>query len=387
MSEIGMPDGIEDDPTRDATSTDGVGGGTRDGVDGRLAPHDMVGVVGTGTMRGRLSALLVAVGLAMLPFVGVTIPGLFGGPLNAPGSLVVLATGLVYAGVAMSYDLLLGYTGLLSLGHALYFAAGLYGTNLLLGAGIGLLPAVVLAVAATAVLALVLGSVSLRVGGVAFAMVTLAFGEALWILVNADPFEVTNGQEGLALPTDAIPDLLRGVVNTRWVFWLALAFAVVAWVATHQAVGSRAGHVWRAVRDNEDRVEMLGLRPYGFKLQSFVLGGTIASLGGATYLLVARGASPGSASSTFTLNLVIMVVLGGLGRLWGAALGGMVFAWLELRLPDLAGRGTFEALPDVVAGPLSEPLFILGVLFVALMVFLPGGLASLVDRLRTAVGR
>ena len=348
---------------------------------------DARAVMATGTTRGRIATVAVVVALALVPFVGVTVPGLFSGTLNSPGTLVVLATGLVYAGVAMSYDLLLGYTGLLSLGHALYFAAGLYGTNLLLGAGWPLAAAAVAAVAGTALLALVLGSIALRVGGVAFAMVTLAFAEAFWIVVNSDPFEVTNGEEGLALVADAIPDLLRGVVNTRWVFWLALAFAVMAWVVMHQVAGSRAGHVYRAVRDNEDRVEMLGLQPYWFKLQSFVLGGTVAGLGGAAYLLVVRGSSPNAASTTFTLNLVIMVVLGGLGRLWGAALGGMVFAYLELRLPDLAGSGVFDALPEVIAGPLSEPLFILGSLFVVLMMFVPGGLASIIDRIRPALRR
>lgn len=348
---------------------------------------DVRAIMASGSFRARLAAVGVIVALALLPFIGITVPGVFSGALNSPGTLVVLATGLVYAGVAMSYDLLLGYTGLLSLGHALYFAAGLYATALLLDAGWSLVAAAVVAVIGVAVLAALLGSVALRVDGVAFAMVTLAFAEAFWISVNSDPLRITNGEEGLALPTDAIPELLRGVVNTRWVFWTALAFAVVAWVATHQIVGSRAGHVYRAVRDNPERVEMLGLRPYGYKLQSFVLGGAIAGLGGVAYLLVVRGASPNAASTTFTLNLVVMVVLGGVGRLWGAALGGMLFAWLELRLPDLAGSGTFDALPDVISTPLSEPLFILGALFVLLMMFVPGGLASVIDRLRTTVTR
>lgn len=351
------------------------------------APIDVRAIMATGTTHGRLAAAGLAVALALLPFLGVSIPGLFSGALNSPGTLVVLATGFVYAGVAMSYDLLLGYTGLLSLGHALYFAAGLYGTTLLLDAGWSLGAAALAAVIGVAILAALLGSIALRVDGVAFAMVTLAFAEAFWISVNSDPLRVTNGEEGLALPTDAIPELFRGVVNTRWVFWAALVFAIVAWLVTHQVVASRAGHVYQAVRDNPQRVEMLGLRPYGYKLQSFVLGGALAGLGGVAYLLVVRGASPNAASSTFTLNLVVMVVLGGVGRLWGAALGGMVFAWLELRLPDLAGSGVFDALPDVIAAPLSEPLFILGTLFVLLMMFLPGGLASLIDRLRPAVRR
>src|SRR5690606_11780143 len=124
--------------------------------------------------------------LAVLPFVGVTVPGIFTGPMSSPGTLQSLAVGLVFAGVAMSYDLLLGYTGLLSLGHALYFAMGLYGTNLLLvHAELSYVVAVPLVLVGTALVAAVLGSVALRVRGVAFAMVTLAFAEAFHVLVQA----------------------------------------------------------------------------------------------------------------------------------------------------------------------------------------------------------
>ncbi len=320
--------------------------------------------------------------LAVLPFLDATIPGVFTGPMSSPGTLQILAVGLVFAGVAMSYDLLLGYTGLLSLGHALYFALGLYGTNLLMRVfGLSYVPAFALAVVIALAVAVVLGSVALRVRGVAFAMVTLAFAEAFHVLVEADPLSVSGGEEGLPLASAQVPDLLSGVINTRWVYWLALAFAALTFVVCRLAVSSRAGRVWQAIRENEDRVELLGLIPFQFKLLSFGLSAGLAASGGAVYLLLVRGATPFSASAVFTLNLIVMVVLGGLGRLWGAALGGLVFGYLQLRLPGLARSGVFEPLPAWLEGPLTEPLFILGVLFVVLVMFAPGGLASLPERL------
>jgi branched-chain amino acid transport system permease protein len=331
-----------------------------------------------------LPIVMLVVGgvFAVLPFLDVTLPGVFTGPLSSPGTLQILAIGLVFAGVAMSYDLLLGYTGLLSLGHAFYFALGLYGTNLLMRHfELSYVVAVPIALLITLLVAVVLGSVAMRVRGVAFAMVTLAFAEAFHVFVEADPASVSGGEEGLSLDTSYVPDLLTGVVNTRWVYWLALAFALGSFAVCRQAVSSRAGRVWQAIRENEDRVELLGLIPFRFKLLSFALSAVVAAGGGAVYLLLVRGATPGSASAVFTLNLIIMVVLGGLGRLWGAALGGLVFGYLQLRLPGLARSGVFDPLPDWLEGPLTEPLFILGALFVILVMFAPGGLASLPERL------
>ena len=331
-----------------------------------------------------LPIVMLAVGLlfAVLPFVDLPLPGVFTGPLSSPGTLQILAIGLVFAGVAMSYDLLLGYTGLLSLGHALYFALGLYGTNLLMiHFELSYVAAVPIALLFTLVVAVLLGSVAMRVRGVAFAMVTLAFAEAFHVFVEADPARISGGEEGLSLAGAQVPDLLTGVVNTRWVYWLALTFALLSFVVCHQAVSSRAGRVWQAIRENEDRVELLGLIPFQFKLLSFGLSAVVAAGGGAVYLLLVRGATPGSASAVFTLNLIIMVVLGGLGRLWGAALGGLVFGYLQLRLPGVARSGVFDPLPAWLEGPLTEPLFILGALFVILVMFAPGGLASLPERL------
>jgi branched-chain amino acid transport system permease protein len=127
---------------------------------------------------------------------------------------------------------------------------------------------------------------------------------------------------------------------------------------------------------------MLGLEPFGFKLSAFMIASALASLGGSVYLLLVRGSNPGVAGAEFTLALLVMVVLGGPGRLWGAAIGGFVYAFLSLRLSAVATSDAISGLPDWLGGPLSEPLFVLGVLFVVLVLYAPGGLASIGSRLR-----
>lgn len=338
--------------------------------------------------RGGLIALVVVAVLAALPFVGVPIPGVLPGEISSPGSLQVLAIGLVFAGIAVSYDIVFGFTGLLSFGHALFVALGAYGTNLLMeSTGLPYAVAVPLTVVLVAVIAALLGGVALRVGGVAFAMVTLAYAEVFSILLLADPLRISGGEEGLALVSDGVPDLLRGVVNIRNRYWLALVFLVVAYVVARMVTASRAGRVWEAIRENEDRVELLGLKPLPFKLVSFVIGASLATLGGGVYLLLVRGANPSLASADFTLALLVMVVLGGAGRLWGAAIGGMLYGLLTLRLSALGTSGVLDGLPDPIEGVLSEPLFVLGTLFVLLMLFAPGGMAGISDRLRSTLRR
>lgn len=332
--------------------------------------------------------LLVIVLLALLPEFDVRLPGVVPGLVSSPGALQVVAIGLVFAGLAMSYDVVFGYTGLLSFGHALFFGLAVYGTNLLMSRiGLAYAPAAVLATVGSSIAAALLGAVALRARGIAFAMVTLAFLEAFAIFVLSDPLRVTGGEEGLSLAGAGVPSVFRGVVHTRNQYWLALAFAVGTYLLVRIATTSCAGRVWEAVRENEDRVEMLGIRPYPAKLLAFTFGSTLAAAGGCVYLLLARGANPGVASADFTLALLVMVVLGGAGRLWGAALGGLIYGLLTLRLPALASSGALDGLPRPIADLLSEPMFVLGVLFVLLVLFAPSGLAGLVERLATATRR
>jgi branched-chain amino acid transport system permease protein len=325
----------------------------------------------------------VVVLLALVPKLSIDIPVILNGPLDNPGTLQLLALCLLFAGVALTYDLLFGFTGLLSFGHALYVALGVYVTAMALTRWEwGLWPTLGLLVAVGIAVPLVLGAVSLRVGGIAFAMVTLAFAQAGTVLVQKNPYGWTGGEEGIGLNFDEIPDAFVGVLNTKNLYWLALGYAVLVFVVVRLAVGSSAGHVWRAVRENEPRVEVLGLNPYPFKLIAFVLASFLAVLGGVVWLLLIGGATPEVTTANFTLALLVMVVLGGAGTRYGAMLGGFLYTLLDQRLGSLAGSSEVQDLPDVLRVPLTEPLFLLGALFVALVFFIPGGLASLPTRLR-----
>jgi branched-chain amino acid transport system permease protein len=327
-------------------------------------------------------ALLVL--LAIVPRLSVNIPVVFGGPLDSPGTLQLLALCLVFGGVAMTYDLLFGYTGLLSFGHALPFALGVYVMAIALTKWeLGLVPSLGVVLAAGLLVPLVLGSVALRVSGIAFAMVTLAFAEAGHVLVQKNPDGLTGGEEGLGLNFDPLPDFFVGVLNTKNLYWLALGYAAFVFVVIRFAVASSPGHVWEAIRENPQRVEVLGLRPFGFKLIAFVLASFLATLGGVVWLIVlGTGATPQVVTTSFTLTLLVMVVLGGAGTRYGALLGGFLYTLLDQRLGTLSGSAHVQDLPNVIRTPLSEPLFILGTLFILLVFFVPGGLASLGRRFR-----
>jgi branched-chain amino acid transport system permease protein len=322
--------------------------------------------------------VVLVVALAFVPRLSIDVPYVLSGPTDSPGTLQLLALMLVFAAVALTYDLLFGYTGLLSFGHALYFAVGVYLTAIAMTKWHWSLTASVLLTAVVGlVLPLVLGSVSLRVGGIAFAMVTLAFAQAGQILVQQNPHKLTGGEEGLGVDYHQLPEGLVGVFNTKHLYWIALGYAAAVFAIVRWAVESSPGRVWQAIRENELRVEVIGLRPFGYKLTAFVLSSFLATGGGVVYLLLIGGATPEVTTANFTLTLLVMVVIGGTGTRWGALIGGALYTLLDHRLGSLAGSDTVGSLPSVLRTPLQEPLFVLGVLFILVVFFVPGGIARI----------
>ena len=334
--------------------------------------------------RGVLAVVLVL--LAVVPLLGFSVPGLMPGPpapVNSAGTVQVLGLCLVFAGVAVGYDVLFGRTGLLSFGPALYFALGVYVFDIAnsdWGWSPG--PALLLTLASAIVLALALGSICLRVGGIAFAMVTLAFAQAGYFLAQSNPLGLTGGDTGLVLSSSRLPGFLVGVANTPNLYWMALGYLVVALLLAWWASSSAAGLVWTAIRDNQLRVEVMGYRPFPFKLASFVLSSVVSSAGGVVYLLLVGTAAPTSVASTsVTVSILVMVVLGGAGSLWGPALGAMVYVYLQQYLLGFSGLPAFASLPGPLRIPLSQPDFLLGAIFILFVIFVPGGLAGLAQRL------
>ena len=225
-----------------------------------------------------------------------------------------------------------------------------------------------------------LGAVSLRVSGIAFAMVTLAFAQAGSILVLKNPHGWTGGEEGFGVDYHQLPAWAVGILNTKNLYWLALGYAAAVFAIVRWAVNSSPGHVWQAIRENELRVQVLGLKPYTYKLMSFVLASMLATAGGVIYLLLLGGANTQVTTASFTLTLLA----DGRARRNRVALGRDDRRHpLHLRRPQARRSLVVDAvsgLPSIFRTPLQQPLFILGVLFILVVFFVPGGLTGSAGR-------
>jgi len=336
--------------------------------------------------RSAVVATVVFLALALLPFAGWHVPWILPGPvdiLNSTGTLAALAICFVFAGVAVGYDLIFGFTGLLSLGQALFFGIGAYVfTITVTDWNWPFFPAVAVTIAVALVVALISGAVALRVPGIAFAMVTLAFAQAFYFAVESNPHNLTGGDSGLSLNDARLPFFAQGAVsNTPNLYWVALGFLFVSTMVVWMVTASETGHLLVAIRENERRLEVLGVRTYGYKLLSVVISSVIAAGGGIVYVLLIGTVLPSSVAATsVSISIVIMVVLGGAGTRWGALGGAMVYEYLQQYLNKVSSEPSFANLPAVLRVPISQPQFLLGALFIVFVIFVPGGFAGLYHR-------
>lgn len=249
-----------------------------------------------------------------------------------------------------------------------------------------ILPASIFAMFFATAIALFTGATALRVKGIAFAMVTLAFAEAGHVIATLNLWGLSNGDITLQLRSDSVPDFFLGVANTRNLYLLALVTLVIIYLAVWWLTQSSVGRVWQALRENEERVSVLGLRPFNFKLIAFVLAGVMAAFVGVVAVIVTNNANPTMGSTQTTISLLLMVILGGIATRWGAVIGGLIYVVLSQRLTTLDTQGALSGLPDWIGGPMSEPAFILGVIFILVVMFSPGGIAGALYRLKMKFG-
>lgn len=261
---------------------------------------------------------------------------------------------------AMSYDLLLGYTGILSFGHAMFFGTGGYVVAILIGNNFNWpLGWALLAVLLVAFLqGLIFGVLSLRVKGVYLAMVTLAFAEMFYILAEAGDFrQYTGADDGLhGFP---IPDYLSATEYRTRFYYLALAFFVMVFLAARRLVDSPTGKVMVAARENENRARMIGYNTFWFKLISFISAGVFAALAGALLALYNRSVTPSILSINTTIDALAMTIIGGVGTLIGPILGATIVSLLGYWLERFFG---------------SSWTIIYGTIFMLIVVFLPYGI-------------
>jgi branched-chain amino acid transport system permease protein len=333
-------------------------------------------------LRSNTALLVFLAVLVLFPFAFGWITGT--SPITGPSKFWQgqLITFFILAVYAMSYDLLFGYTGILSFGHAAFFgggayAIGIYYKHILPASALGvpatisigsldLTPAVALLVgillvaAVTSTLGLLFSAVAVRVRGVYFAMVTLALAEALHILSKATDFAkwtgADEGMHGVPFPAWLNPNTYR-----LQFYFIALAFLVLMFLLLRRVVQSPTGRVMVAVRENESRVRMIGFNPALYRTVAFMVGGLVAGLAGALSALWNLGASPSMTSALSTINILIITILGGVGTLVGPIVGAGImqvisqffYTWFGARWP-----------------------LVFGILFILIVIFLPNGIVG-----------
>ncbi|HUL64710.1 MAG TPA: branched-chain amino acid ABC transporter permease [Burkholderiaceae bacterium] len=280
--------------------------------------------------------------------------------------LSVASRVVVYAIAATSLNLVLGYGGMVSLGHAAFVGLGSYVTGILLAEGVtGFGVHLVATVAITALMALVIGAISLRTRGVYFIMITLAFAQMLFYLANS--VKGYGGDEGLTLRARSLLPFGIDLKNGIAFYYVALCVLAAALFALARFVPSRLGRAVLAGRDDEVRAEALGFATFRYKLAIFVAAGALAGIAGALSVNLQGYVSPNALHWTQSGTLLVMVILGGVGSVWGGLAGALVLLLLQ----------------EVLAAYTQYWEFWTGWVLLAVVLFARRGLAGLLFDLRT----
>jgi branched-chain amino acid transport system permease protein len=344
----------------------------------RLLSHDLP--------RSRVLGILLA----------LTAIGLLVAPFLFPGAkaLSVAAKIAVFILLVASYDLLLGYTGIVSFAHTMFFGLGAYGVAIAstrlgagwtaLGVGFGT------ALALSLVLALVIGLFSLRVKAIFFAMITLAVAAAFQTLAS-QLSNLTGGEDGISFkvpefltPGFRLTESLDGRLLTYYGIVLVVA---VSFLVLLRCVNSPFGRVLQAIRENDFRAEAIGYRTVIYRTWSNVLAAGFATLAGALLALWLRYNGPDtSLSFEIMLDILLIVVIGGMGTMYGAVLGSALFLIAQNYLQELLRLAASAASGVPVVSLVFSPdrwLLWLGVLFIVCVYYFPSGI---VGRLRLQSG-
>jgi branched-chain amino acid transport system permease protein len=312
--------------------------------------------------RGWLLPVGVALALAVLPFV-----------ISSYQQDLVLKV-LIYAIFALSLELLVGTTGLVSLGHAAFLGIGAYVAALGSPASesasvLWLLPA---AMGCAAVYALFVGALSLRTKGVYFIMVTLAFAQMAYFVFHDT--KLAGGSDGIYLNVKPVLGSLLDLDRRGHFYYFVLAALVFTYALLAVLLRSRFGHALAGIRDNEQRMRAVGFRTYPYKLAAFVIAGALAGLAG--FLLAVKDGvvNPDLLSWHESGGVLLMLILGGLGHLRGAVIGAVAFTLLK-ELYSSQG----------IVGPLADHWQLtFGLTIIAFVALLPKGLMGLTARLNPA---
>jgi branched-chain amino acid transport system permease protein len=289
--------------------------------------------------------------------------------MNAVGGYTELAVRVVGLGLAaMALNFLLGFTGVLSFGHAAYFGLGAYGAAMAIKFVLPSTPfAILVGVAVGTVAAAIIAALIVKLRGVYFAMVTIAFGQVFYFIAfrwNS----VTGGDDGLTgwrrQPLQLGLGTLDIAANDKAFYYLVLAFFIVAVAAMGLLLRSPLGRTLIAIRENERRARFLGIPVEQHIWIAFVISGFFAALAGTFYALLSNFTDPRSLHWTLSGNFVIMAVLGGMRSFWGPLIGAAIFVVLQ----------------DYVSSHTENWMSIIGLFFVLVVTFFPRGVLGFVKR-------
>jgi branched-chain amino acid transport system permease protein len=306
-------------------------------------------------MNPRTRAIVLAGGLVLLAAVPPV-----AALVNQPFYLDLVRRVMIFAIAALSLNLILGYGGMVSFGHAAYLGIGAYSVGVLAHYGInnGYLQWA-LAIGASALVALAIGAVSIRTSGVYFIMITLAFTQMLYYLgISIAEY---GGDDGMRLAVKSQFPGLIDLNDANAFYYLVLAFLVLFLFLAHRLVESRFGMVIRAARSNEARTRSIGFSPYPYRLAAFVIAGAVCGLAGALLVNHTAYLTPEFMNWTRSGELMFMVILGGMASIAGPVLGAFALLLVE----------------DALSGWTQHWQLILGPLLVLSVLFLRRGLAGL----------
>ncbi len=299
---------------------------------------------------------------AIVPHLAVIV-ALFALQFAASDYVVLTLTRIMVLAVyAIGYNLLFGYAGLLSLGHAMFFATGLYTAAIgVTRGGLGIPEAFLLSIVTGLTVSAIMGVITLRVSGVAFMIVTLMFSQAAFLTVLYFG-DYTRGDEGIV-----IPDVVRAfnvlghdvnLADPASRYNLALAILAAAIAFSFAVVRSKIGHILIAIRENENRTVMLGYDVARYKLIAFVMSGTLSAMAGAAYALMFAYAGSTLASIQYSIHPLLWTLLGGASTILGPVLGTAIMF----------------VLVDVASSFTSANLLMVGVVLILLVLFFPKGI-------------
>jgi branched-chain amino acid transport system permease protein len=269
----------------------------------------------------------------------------------------------IFAILAMSLDLLLGYTGLTSLGHATFFGFGayfvivlgsIYGLNAWIGVALG--------VAAAAATAAIIGYFCVRTSGISFLMLTLAFSQVVFSIALKWR-DVTGGSDGIAIPEK--PGFFGlDLSNSLAMYYMAFLFLLLCYGVLWRLINSPLGLVFVGIRENEDRMRAIGYATRNYKILSFTIGGAFAGFAGGLYAIFNGFVSPDIVYWSASGDILIMVMLGGTGTLIGPAIG----------------AGIFLLMKNIVSSYSAHWLLIIGSIFIGCVMFFPSGIWGTLQR-------